>query len=90
MMETFKETLKKRLNMLAGINLLALALIVWTNQTTVGSSTATSGFIHGFRVGLLLAVQIVMVKLMTRYHWATKDHEKLKALSFTWIRTTHS
>lgn len=82
-MNTFRDTLNKRLKWALALNGLAIALIaitIWISNALIGSETMQDGMIIGFQIGIFIGLQAVMVYIMHRYRKALKDDQLLKQI----------
>ena len=82
-MNTYRETLNKRLKWSVAFNGLAIALIAitfWIGQALNQNSTMQDGMVTGFQVGIFIGLQAVMLYGIIRYRKALKDDTLLKAM----------
>lgn len=82
-MNTYRETLNKRLKWSVAFNGLAIALIAitfWIGQALNQNSTMEDGMVTGFQVGIFIGLQAVMLYGIIRYRKALKDDTLLKAM----------
>jgi hypothetical protein len=82
-MEQYRETLKKRMGEMGGLNAVALLFIILTGRyefVAAGSNENISDYIYGFQTGIFISVQIFVLLTIGKYRLALKDSQKLKEL----------
>lgn len=82
-MNNYKHTLKNRLKLLIGLNVLAIACIcatLWLSQTINNGEEMLNGMVTGFQVGIFFGLQMIMVIQIVRYRKALKNEQLLKAM----------
>lgn len=82
-MEKFRGILKKRLTTgiaLNGLAIVTIALMALYSRKVSVPDDHMSDAIHGFQVGVVLGLQMVMLVFMAKYSKALKDDNELKKL----------
>lgn len=78
--ERIKASIKKKITAYALVAFLSSALLIISQRPSIASLYAKSGhadFMHGFVVGMVIAIEIVCVYQISKYINALKDEKKL-------------
>lgn len=80
-MDKFKKDLEIRIRMLACYNIVLIIMVFFgLFHPTAGESEFVLGFMSGVNIGLYVAVQAMLIKLVFKYTSALREQERLKAL----------